>query len=103
MEIRKIKKTSAYLVCLALIVLLNAGCNITKNVPAGDALYTGATIKLTNSSAGTRQNKVLKSDLQGLLRPKPNSSILGIKFKLGLYNMAGKSNNFINKFLRKNG
>ncbi|MCW3109529.1 MAG: surface antigen, partial [Segetibacter sp.] len=42
-------------------------------------------------------------DLQGLLRPKPNSSILGIKFKLGLYNMAGKSNNFINKFLRKNG
>jgi outer membrane protein insertion porin family len=103
MEIRKFKIASAYLCTVALIALSNAGCNVTKKVPAGDALYTGATLKLKNSSAGAKQNKVLKSDLQGLLRPKPNSSILGIKFKLGLYNMAGKKNNFINKFLRKNG
>ncbi|HSU51291.1 MAG TPA: hypothetical protein VLJ41_11890, partial [Segetibacter sp.] len=103
MEIRKIKKTSAFLCAVSIIALLNAGCNITKKVPEGDALYTGASLKLKNSSAGSKENKVLKSDLEGLLRPKPNSSILGIRFKLGLYNMAGKSNNFINKFLRKSG
>lgn len=105
MEIKKTTTTSSYLFAVAItgILLLSAGCNITKNVPPGDALYTGATLKLKNSSAGVKQNKVLRSDLLGLIRPKPNSSILGIKFKLGLYNMAGKSNNFINKFLRKNG
>lgn len=101
MEIRKIK-SSFFLIGVALIIM-SFGCNVTKKVPPGDALYTGATLKLTNSSAGRKQNKVLKEDLQGLLRPKPNSSILGIKFKLALYNMAGKKNNFINRFLRKKG
>lgn len=104
MEIKKRKITyGKVLITAVLIVLVNESCNITKYVPKGDALYTGATIKLTNSSAGAKQNKVLKEDLKGLIRPKPNSSILGIKFKLELYNMAGKKNNFINKFLRKNG
>ncbi len=103
MDTKKIKTTYTYLCVASLLVLLTLGCNVTKNVPKGDALYTGATLKLENSSAGSKQNKVLKSDLKGLLRPKPNSSILGIKFKLGLYNMAGKKNNFINKFLRKKG
>lgn len=103
MEIKKPKFIYPYLFGVALIALFHVGCNVTKNVPEGDALYTGASLKLTNSSAGSKQNKVLKSDLQGLLRPKPNSSILGIKFKLGIYNMAGKKNNFINKFLRKTG
>jgi outer membrane protein assembly factor BamA len=103
MEIKKMKTISAYVFSAALIALVSAGCNITKKVPPGDALYTGANLKLTNSSAGRKQNKVLKSDLQGLIRPKPNSSILGIRFRLALYNMAGKSNNFINRFLRKKG
>src|ERR687886_79777 len=103
MEIKKIRKTLVYLPTIAFIVLFVGGCNITKKVPAGDALYTGATLKLTDSSVGKNQTKVLKTDLQGLIRPKPNSSILGIRFKLALYNMAGTKNNFINKFLRKNG
>lgn len=104
MEIRKIKTGVFYIISIALIALLTPACNITKKVPAGDALYTGAKLKLTDSTAGKKgQNKVLKSDLLGLIRPKPNSSILGIRFKLALYNMAGTKNNFINKFLRKNG
>lgn len=103
MEIKKMNFTAAYLFGAVLITLLTGGCNVTKKVPEGDALYTGASLKLTDSKAGNKENKVLKADLEGLLRPKPNSSILGIKFKLGLYNMAGAKNNFINKFLRKNG
>lgn len=103
MEIKKIRFTTLYLFGSAIVVLLSTACNITKKVPANDALYTGATLKLDNSSASSKYNKVLKADLQGLLRPRPNSSILGIKFKLGLYNLAGAKNNFVNKFLRKNG
>src|SRR3954451_2496004 len=103
MEMRKIKIGIIYLLSASLFVLLSASCNSTKKVPTGDALYTGASFKLKNSSASSKQNKVLKTDLQGLLRPKPNSSIFGLKYKLALYNMAGKKNNFINKFLRKSG
>ncbi len=78
-------------------------CNPTKYVPVGDALYTGASLKLQKSTAPKKYNKELEEDLNGLLRPKPNSKLLGIRFKLGLYNMAGKKNNFVNKFLRNNG
>ncbi len=100
----KIKNiTSAYLLGVALIILVSTGCSSTKNIPANDALYTGASFKLDNSKASKKQNKVLKTDLQGLIRPKPNSRILGIPFKLLIYNMAGKKNNFINRFLRKTG
>lgn len=103
MEIKKIRLSSAYLFCAAVILIISAGCNVTKKVPANDALYTGATLKLENSKTSSKQNKVLKPDLQSLIRPRPNSRLLGVPFKLHIYNMAGKKNNFINKFLRKTG
>ena len=103
MKIKMSKITSAYSTILFFLFFLLAGCNITKHVPDNDALYTGHTLELKNSTAPKSYNKVLKTDLEGLLRPKPNSGILGIKFKLAIYNMAGKKNNFINKFLRKTG
>lgn len=102
MTIIRPKITPGYFVA-AIIFIICAGCNPTKKVPAGDALYTGGKVKLENSTASKKQNTVIQADLQGLLRPKPNSKLLGIRFKLGLYNMAGSKNNFINKFLRKNG
>ena len=95
-----IKSTTAF---VAAGLLLLAACNPTKHVPAGDALYTGATFKLKNISAPKKYNSGLKEDLAGLIRPKPNGKIIGIRFKLGIYNMAGKKDNFINRFLRKTG
>ncbi|WP_018616044.1 BamA/TamA family outer membrane protein [Segetibacter koreensis] len=103
MEIKKNCLTLIYLFVAAVIIVSSGGCSATKKVPANDALYTGASLKLENSKASRKQNKVLKTDLQGLIRPKPNSRILGIPFKLLIYNMAGKKNNFINRFLRKTG
>lgn len=103
MKIRNLKKTSYYLAFAAVIGLVFGGCNVTKNVPAGDALYTGHTVKVENADVPKNEKKVVTADLNALVRPRPNSTILGIPFKLNLYNMAGKSNNFINKFLRKSG
>jgi len=103
MEIKIKRITSANWFAAVLVILLSAGCSSTKYVPANDALYTGASFKLENSKASKTQNKVLKSNLEGLLRPRPNSRILGIPFKLLIYNMAGKKNNFINRFFKKTG
>ena len=83
-----------------------AACNATKLVPKGDALYTGATVKVSDSTlSGKEKNKII--DLtEHLPRPLPNSRFLGIPFKLLLYNMAGnpqKKKGFIRKFLRRIG
>src|SRR5579875_3492920 len=69
-----------------LLLLTIAACNPTKYLPKGEVLYTGATVKVSGASSA-RQSKVLKSDLQGLTRPRPNSKILGIPLKLDIYNL----------------
>lgn len=86
-----------------LMVLLS--CNTTKLVPKGDALYTGATIKVKDSTMSHKEKKSIKDQTEGLPRPLPNSKFLGIPFKLILYNMAGDTSKhgFIRRFLRKIG
>jgi len=70
-------------------MLLMAACSNTKKLPAGEALYTGATIKITDADMGKKKKKSLKSDLGSLTRPRPNKKVLGVRFKLSMYNLAG--------------
>jgi len=66
-------------------------CSSTKNVPAGDALYIGTKVKMKvgGSKASRAEIKTLRGDLAKLVRPRPNSKILGIRLKLMFYNMGG--------------
>src|SRR6476660_7620655 len=84
--------------------LLLVSCSGTKSVPAGDKLYTGARVTISGA-ATTREKHVLKEDLSGLTRPKPNSSFLGMRFKLAIYTLFRKSkpNSFFGKIRDKNG
>ncbi|HVG41104.1 MAG TPA: BamA/TamA family outer membrane protein, partial [Chitinophagaceae bacterium] len=68
-------------------------------------LYTGASVTVNSADITVRQKKVLKSDLQGLTRPKPNSRLLGIPLKLSIYNMFGnrKPNSFFGRLRDKYG
>ncbi len=80
-------QTSKWFFFLAGIVFL-FGCSTTKSVPAGDQLYTGASVELdVPSSVTARQKKTLRHDLTRLTRPRPNTRFLGIPFKLYLYNL----------------
>jgi outer membrane protein assembly factor BamA len=63
-------------------------CSTTKNIPANDALYMGATIKI-EGDAPAKKKKAIRGQLRPLVRPKPNSRILGIPFKLHFWNMGG--------------
>lgn len=72
-----------------LITLVLAGaCNNTKYLKGNQQLYTGATVKI-ESPETVPNKKALRSELSDLLRPKPNSGILGLKVKLWAYNIAG--------------
>ncbi|MBK9491620.1 MAG: hypothetical protein IPO07_24595 [Haliscomenobacter sp.] len=70
--------------------MLLTGCSTTKSIPENDALYTGARIKMTRTEVSSKQKKALQSTLEDLTRPKPNSRVLGIPFKLWLYNLGSK-------------
>ncbi|MEO6915777.1 MAG: hypothetical protein ABI151_09140, partial [Chitinophagaceae bacterium] len=75
---------------LFVIVSLIAGaCSNTKYLPAGESLYIGADVKFDSANLKKKQRKTLKAELNTLARPKPNSSILGLRFKLYAWNIAG--------------
>jgi outer membrane protein insertion porin family len=74
-------------VCIFLVA-----CSATKKIPEGDKLYTGARVELKGTTELTRrEHKVLKADLEGLTRPKPNTRFLGLPIKLNLYNLFYRS------------
>ncbi len=75
---------------LLAILLLLTSCSSTKSLPEGEKLYTGATVKMKGSEVKARQKKALKSNLQGLTRPKPNARVLGLPIKLYIYNTFAK-------------
>lgn len=91
-------------ILFSVVVFLSA-CSTTKSLPEGEKLYTGATVKLHGSELPARNRKVLKGDLQGLTRPKPNSRVLGIPIKLYIYNAFGnkKPKSFLGKLRDKYG
>ena len=89
----------------SITMIFFVSCNTTKLVPKADALYTGATIKVKDSTLSKKEKNRIVDQTEHLPRPLPNSKFLGIPFKLLLYNMAGDTSkhNFIRKFLRKLG
>jgi outer membrane protein assembly factor BamA len=76
------KLLSILLIISSILGYCCSSCSITKNVPPGDQLYTGANIV----DSAKLLSKLMKSEMASTVRPKPNSSFLGVKFKLMLYN-----------------
>ncbi len=75
---------------LIAFVILAWGCSNTKYLPEGELLYTGGEVKIKSDSIGRKERKSLEKQLTGMLRPKPNSKILGLRPKLYIYNLAGE-------------
>lgn len=82
-------KWLTYWVSFFLFSVMMSACSTTKNLPAGDALYTGADIEVTDKEMRSKEKKRIEEETEGLPRPVPNKKILGIRFKLMMYNLAG--------------
>jgi outer membrane protein insertion porin family len=90
---------------LLMLIFLGA-CNATKFVPKGDALYTGATIKIADSTLSKKEKNKVVDLTEHFPRPIPNSRFLGVPFKLLFYNLAGdpkKTKGFLRKFFKNIG
>ncbi|MBX9886816.1 MAG: BamA/TamA family outer membrane protein [Flavobacteriaceae bacterium] len=74
-----------------LLIILVYGCGGTQKLAEGELLYTGAKVKVLDEGNTTSKSerKEIKAALEDLVRPKPNSSFLGLKPKLFFYNLAG--------------
>lgn len=66
-----------------------SSCNNTKYLPANESLYIGAKINVEAPHLKKGKKKTIRKELQALTRPKPNSSILGLRPKLWLWNIGG--------------
>jgi outer membrane protein insertion porin family len=77
-------KNLSYLLLLAIV--LNA-CSNTKYLPKGEKLYTGGQVKIVDKDIKKGDSKALTTELEALLRPKPNGSFLGLRPKLYLWNI----------------
>lgn len=86
---------------LALTGSLGISCSVKKYIPEGQQLYKGSTIEITDKKNAS-DTKLIKKELEDLLRPKPNKNFLGLKFRLWThYRAHSKNSNFINRYLNK--
>lgn len=73
--------------CMAFMVLFMCSCSVTRKLPAHEKLYIGARVKVDDKDVHAKKAKVLRKELETLVRPKPNKRILGIPYKLMFYNL----------------
>lgn len=75
---------------LFLLLMLCVGCSNTRFLKEGELLYTGASVKVKDSTLTKKERKALKSRMEDLTRPLPNKTFLGLRPKLYIYNLAGE-------------
>ena len=76
-------------------------CSVKKFIPEDKLLYTGADLEL-RSEDEIENKSDLKTQLQSLIKPEPNTKFLGARIGLYFHYKAQKENpGFINKFLNK--
>lgn len=79
-----------YSTLLALYVMHALSCSNARYLGKDESLYLGAKVKIIDTGASRSDRKNLEAELAESVRPKPNSSFLGIRLKLTLYNIAGE-------------
>src|SRR4051812_46372717 len=95
---------SFYVPFLLFLLFAATACNVTKHLPPGETLYAGEKVKVRGTEK-KKEAKSLKTELAALVRPKPNTNLLGIRYKLFFYNLGGgdSAKGFIKKFIRNLG
>lgn len=93
-------KLKSILIAISFGIFLYS-CSIKKYIPEGERLYTGATIKIEADST-VKKVEELKTELETVLRPEPNSKFLGMRPGLYYYYKNQKEKpGFLNRWLYK--
>ncbi|MFV8336937.1 BamA/TamA family outer membrane protein [Flavobacterium sp. RSP29] len=79
----------SHLLYFLFLGLFVSSCSNKRFLPEGELLYTGAKVTVEGKETSKKEKKALKTALKEVVRPKPNSTILGLRPKLYIYNLAG--------------
>lgn len=82
----KLKLKHYFGASMAAMLVLNS-CSNTKFLKEGQLLYTGAEVNIKNDTLSKKEKSNLAEALEDQLRPKPNSSFLGLRPQLYIYNI----------------
>ncbi|REG90975.1 translocation and assembly module lipoprotein TamL [Algoriphagus antarcticus] len=94
-------KIKRHISLISAILLLAMACNVKKYIPKDEFLYTGADLKL-KTEAKISDIDEIQAELESLLKPEPNSKILGMYVGLWAhYKGTQEKPGFINRFLNK--
>ena len=75
---------------IGLLSIVLASCNESKHLTVNQTLYTSNKTRVQSSvPLSKKEQKKWSEDMSGYLRPKLNSTILGIRLKLWIFNIAG--------------
>ncbi|WP_035567247.1 BamA/TamA family outer membrane protein [Hymenobacter sp. IS2118] len=82
------------------VLLLLASCSGLKFVPEGERLYTGSTVTIKPPADEKTVNNqaALQTELESVVGPKPNNSLLGLRPKLYFWNMGVGKKKGLGKF-----
>src|SRR5690606_40744471 len=80
---------SIWAACLAALMGC-ISCSNLKYLPEGEQLYVKGEVEIETDTIPERYIEPLSDNLEELLRPKPNTTILGMRPQLYLYNIAGE-------------
>jgi outer membrane protein assembly factor BamA len=95
------KKFRKFIYVITVSVFALHSCSVEKFIPEDEYLYEGANVKLDTAS-NVEDIQEIQAELQNVIRPEPNSKILGMRPGLYFYYKAQrKKPGFINKFLNK--
>ncbi|MES2133793.1 MAG: BamA/TamA family outer membrane protein [Bacteroidota bacterium] len=87
------KQQSGYIITivsryvLPSLLMMLCACNNIKRLPENENLYTGAVIKVTSKDKVNKRS--IRTELEKIPRPNPNSKLLGLRLKLSIYNYTG--------------
>lgn len=74
-----------------IVLLIMSSCSVSRKLPAGESLYTGAEIIVQpDSSIKKADIEAVKVELTEFVRPKPNSNIFGFPYRVWLYYLMGE-------------
>ena len=80
------RRLAGHLTGAVLLPVLLSACSGLKFIPADDKLYVGSDIRIDAPTA-PRHEAALRTEMEGVIRPRPNGSFLGMRPKLYFWHM----------------
>lgn len=77
-----------YLLSSLIVALFLTGCGNVRYLDEGELLYVGGEVDV-EGEVSRSERKDLEANMENMLRPRPNTSFLGLRPKLWFYNIAG--------------